>query len=52
MGEKTTTGVDVVQMWHRFLSSGNLDDLKHIIRHNQIDLLQEFAALVMTTLIR
>jgi hypothetical protein len=29
MGEKTTTGVDVVQMWHRFLSSGNLDDFKN-----------------------
>lgn len=52
MGEKTTTGSDVVQMWSRYLKSGDLDVLKRIIRHNQIDLLQEFAALLMTALIR
>lgn len=52
IGEEMTTGSDVVRMWHRYLNTGNLDDLKLIIRHNQIDLSQEFAALVMTALIR
>lgn len=52
MGEKTTTGRDVVQIWQQYLKSGNLDDLTLLIRHNQIDLLQEFSALCVTALIR
>ncbi len=52
IGEKVTTGSDVVQMWNRYLNSGDLALLKLIIRHNQIDLLQELAALTMTSLIR
>jgi uncharacterized protein YprB with RNaseH-like and TPR domain len=52
MGEKRTTGRDIVQMWHQYLDSGDLDILKSIVRHNQIDLLQEFAAVLITALIR
>lgn len=52
MGEKVTTGADVVQAWQRYLKAGDLEDLKLIIRHNQIDLLQEFSALNITALIR
>jgi len=52
MGERRTIGEDIVKMWHRYLDSGDLDVLKSIVRHNQIDILQEFAALLMTALIR
>ena len=52
MGERTTTGLEVTQMWYQYLDSDDLALLKSIIRHNQIDILQEFAALVMTALIR
>jgi len=52
MGERRTTGRDIVQMWHRYLDSGDLDVLKSIVRHNQIDIQQEFAAALMTALIR
>lgn len=52
VGEKTTTGKDIVQIWKLYLESSNLDHLKLIIRHNQIDLLQELAALIMTAIIK
>jgi len=52
MGEKVTTGADVVQTWQRYLKTCDLEDLMLLIRHNQIDLLQEFSALNLTALIR
>jgi len=52
MGEEYTSGEDMPRLWRRYLQQGDIRDLKLIIRHNQIDLLQEFAALAMTALIR
>jgi hypothetical protein len=52
MGERRTTGGDIINMWYQYLDSGGIDVLKLIIRHNQIDILQEFAAVLMTSLIR
>lgn len=52
MGERRTTGEDVIHMWHQYLESSDLDVLKSIVRHNQIDILQEFAAVLMTAMIR
>jgi uncharacterized protein YprB with RNaseH-like and TPR domain len=52
MGERRITGSEVVLLWRRYREDRDERKLALIIRHNQIDLLQSMAVLIMTSLIR
>jgi len=52
MGERRITSSEVVLLWRRYREDKDERKLASIIRHNQIDLLQSMAVLILTSLIR